>query len=225
MGNLALSGTVLVVAGTNLAECKSEKTPNQLLCKAAGDGNIATMKQALYSGADVNCLTSDGETAMHKACGRGHIEAMRVLVDHGFCEFNVQDDHGWTALHKATRRGHVEAIRELCKLGFTNVNAQDHDGLTAIHKASQKGHVEAMQVLVNELGFKNNNAQDKDGNTALHTAAKKRKSDAIKVLVPLSNADVKNKQGQTAMDVVLNHYENIEEIAVVTGHFYGVGTA
>ena len=113
MGNLALSGTVLVVAGINLAECKSEKTPNQLLCKAAGDGNIATMKQALYSGADVNCLTSDGEvckthlraqvglsptcfqTAMHKACGRGHIEAMRVLVDHGFCEFNVQDDHGW----------------------------------------------------------------------------------------------------------------------------------
>ncbi len=108
----------------------------------------------------------DKSTPIHMASINGHVEVVRILVEHG-ADAKAQDGMGRTALHVASAEGHVEVVRMLVEHGV-GATAQDGKGLTPLHVASTWGHVDVVCVLV-EYGA-DVATQDEHGWTPLHLA-------------------------------------------------------
>lgn len=64
---------------------------------AAGNGNLAAVKQYLQDGADVNARTKDGLTPLMFAARDGHLDVVKYLVDKG-ADMNTRDNYGTTPL-------------------------------------------------------------------------------------------------------------------------------
>jgi len=59
--------------------------------------------------------TSQQETALHLACGYGHYEASRVLIQMGFSP-NAKDRNGFSAIHHAVCGGNIRVVEMLYKV-------------------------------------------------------------------------------------------------------------
>jgi ankyrin repeat protein len=100
---------------------------------AVRDGDLVIIERYLGSGWDVNAQEEFdlryGLTALHLSAQNGHLEIVKLLLEHGadvkaktelFCE---------TTLHLAARNGHFEIVKLLLEHG-ADVNAKteiDHE--------------------------------------------------------------------------------------------------
>ena len=50
---------------------------------AASDGDLDRVKAAVSCGEDIDGRGSDYDTALHKACRRGHVDIVKYLLDNG----------------------------------------------------------------------------------------------------------------------------------------------
>ncbi len=77
---------------------------------------------------------SDGSTALHHACWKGHLEAVRFLVQAGadLQVRNTNDHCGTTPLHAATHANQA-AIALLSIEAGADVNARGMNGQTLLH--------------------------------------------------------------------------------------------
>lgn len=82
------------------------------LFEAVESGDLAVVKAALASAADVNELGAERKTPLIEAAGRGHLEICRALLEAG-AEPEWRDDASETALLKAAANGHLEVARLL----------------------------------------------------------------------------------------------------------------
>ncbi|HTQ10401.1 MAG TPA: PQQ-binding-like beta-propeller repeat protein [Fimbriimonadaceae bacterium] len=83
--------------------------------KAAREGDAPRIQALLAAGVDPNTEFRDGGTALLFASQRGHVEAVRMLVEHG-ANVNAYDDlNGTTALTFAL--GHPEVVQALVDHG------------------------------------------------------------------------------------------------------------
>jgi ankyrin repeat protein len=112
---------------------------------------------------------NDESTPLHLASEKGHVEVVRILVEHG-ADTTVQDNHGSTPLHRASWPSftNIDLVRFLIMHG-ADVMAQNKFGSTPLHGASSSGNVDVARFLV-EHGA-DATAQDKDGWTPLHHAS------------------------------------------------------
>lgn len=69
---------------------------------AAKGGNTACLERTLRAGALVDSLDKNGDTALHLAAGRGHLQAVQVLLAWG--ALNIANDGHMTALEVADER-------------------------------------------------------------------------------------------------------------------------
>jgi hypothetical protein len=83
------------------------------LISAAKHGDLIALRQAVHSGADLDCTDSQGWTPLFHAAGRGDIEAVKFLVQAGA---DVKEN-GFTALFSAVGSGRVETVRVLLDAG------------------------------------------------------------------------------------------------------------
>lgn len=78
-----------------------------LLCVAASNGYLRIAEMLIEKGAQVTFVGNDGETPLHKAASRNHVEMVRLLLKHG--ARNCQDHEGESPSSRTTN----ETIRGL----------------------------------------------------------------------------------------------------------------
>lgn len=101
--------------------------PEDLL-KAAAEGDVRRINQALLHGFDVNYIspTGDGDTALIYAASSGHLNAVRKLLDRG-ADVRIVNKHGFSADHIAELAGKedvVELIRNSRQTLSTNTEIE-----------------------------------------------------------------------------------------------------
>jgi acyl-CoA-binding protein len=80
------------------------------------------------SNVNPNSLDETGQTALHLAADRGHLECVQILLDHG-ADVQATDQEGISILQAAVIAGHFEMCRLLLQKG-ADPDQQDMDGDT-----------------------------------------------------------------------------------------------
>ena len=93
----------------------SEPALSSVFRDAAGQGKLAEVQRTLRQGVNVNAVDEDGNTALHRAADKGHMEsewggdgATRRRA-HG-ADTDLKHELGNTALHYAARNDHMEMV-------------------------------------------------------------------------------------------------------------------
>jgi uncharacterized protein len=177
-GNAAMVEKLLV-AGANASD--------MALMTCSWTGNPETLKLLLDSGADPNSNEiRRGQTALMWALDQKHLEAARILIEHG-ADVNAQSKNGFTPLLFAAKHGDLATVRMLLHSG-ARVNdgtplknrpvgrraapaADDGDpdvpdGVTPLLMATVSGHEDVALLLLENRA--DPNAVDGTGATALH---------------------------------------------------------
>jgi ankyrin repeat protein len=85
-----------------------------------------------------------GQTALHWAAFYGHVDAVRLLLEHG-ADADARGADSATALHRAAESGHAEVVRVLLNSGATP-SAVDDDGRTALTRCAMLGAAQQLQA-------------------------------------------------------------------------------
>ncbi|KAJ3335508.1 hypothetical protein HDU93_005325 [Gonapodya sp. JEL0774] len=120
-------------------------TPLRAAIKA---GNPAVVQCLLHLGANVDISSSDnGEvyTALMEACSTGHLETVKMLLEHG-ADIHFHDDG---PLWMASRCGNVETVRLLLSKG-ANLEPRECnvEGCSALCEAAEFGRSEVVLELL-----------------------------------------------------------------------------
>ncbi|MBE9118938.1 ankyrin repeat domain-containing protein [Lusitaniella coriacea LEGE 07157] len=174
------------------------------LMTASLRGRLDFVQALVSSGADVNYINHDGQTALKLAAYNGHQEvfdylfpltveserknyAKQILPD-GIRRKERRQNKLIRNLISAVTEGDIEAIRETAK--GTNINAFDEDGVTALHTAVLTGQVEIIRTLL-ALGANPNILAEDDGWTPLMEAAQAGYADVVNLLIE-AGAELEN---------------------------------
>ena len=142
------------------ADCESDWSADD---GVIGDETIAAEAQAVLCAAEngdtallaallrqqphlVNCRDADKYTPLHRASYNGHVQSVRLLLDHG-ADPHARSSEGWQPLHSAVKWAQVETAALLLAAG-ADVNAQTNAGLTPAHVASMGRDCRILQLLL-----------------------------------------------------------------------------
>ena len=167
------------------------------LCEASRTNDLAGMRRLLAAGAHLQYRDWRDYTALHWAAYRGHLAAVRLLLEHG-ADLTARTGPGsYTALDLAAMQGRTETVQVLIAAG-SDVTAADCNGLTALHWAARHGHSAGVSVLL--AGGADPCAQNRYGDTALHWAISRGEYDAVPLL--LISLPLTNKKGEMPADTI-----------------------
>ena len=176
----------------------------------------------IKSGADVKVLSDYGETTLILAARDGTIRMVKTLLDKGV-PVNAKDEFGTTALINAVnnfqrtvfirpgiskrdfRSNSRVAIINLLLNSGADPNLLTYDSnicRSALRSAILGGYLDIIQALIANKA--NVNLACQDGETALIYAVKNNQVKAVQTLIA-AGADVKGKQGQTALMYAKQH--------------------
>ena len=195
-GNLAL---VKELVGTHGVDPNSQRK----------DGRTPLMLAALFGREEVVafllCLpsinteaTGGGMTALHYAAARGHLQVVKLLLDHG-ADLAAVTKRCYTPLMMAVGRGRVGVAALLLSLPNINLEARTLGGWTALLSAASGGHVQVVKLLLDHGA--DPAAVDVRGITALMKAAMNGRGEVAALLLSTSNINLEARcgQGMTAL--------------------------
>ena len=116
------------------------------LINAALEGLYQSTKILVDTGADVNAVEGNHDTALVVASSRGHYAIVELLIDAG-ADVNVMGAYHSTALLVASFHGHYTIVELLIGAG-ADVNAGEAER-PALVAASSRGHTAIVQLLIN----------------------------------------------------------------------------
>ncbi|KAF7721043.1 hypothetical protein EC973_005526 [Apophysomyces ossiformis] len=114
---------------------------------AAGDGQLARVKELIEGGVDVNSRDEFGYTAMHAAVSYNQEAMIKLLLQYG-ADINIEDSDKDTPLFVAEK---VEIAQLLLDKG-SDAYHQNAEGMTAAMNAHQEGMVEVAEFLAKITG-------------------------------------------------------------------------
>lgn len=132
---------VLLKWPTTQVEVRSAKDESPLML-AALHGLTEVCRQLIVRGADVN---KPGWAPLHYAATRGHLEVMRLLLDH-YAYIDAASPNGTTPLMMAARYGTLEAVTLLLEAG-ADPSLKNSLGLSAIDFANQAERKDAAALI------------------------------------------------------------------------------
>lgn len=96
--------------------------------------NLEKLKESI-SADNINNKDEDGFTALHLAADRGHVEAVKILIDAG-ADLNIKTDDEETALHLACIAEQLETAKLLIEKGCDQTLV-DAEGKTALEQGEE----------------------------------------------------------------------------------------
>jgi len=175
-------------------------TKGSQLLNAACDGNLQEIQRIMFrcEPGIVNTMDQFGQTALLKACWRGHKSVVRFLLDNN-ASTDLASRNGFTPLMVACEKGYVDIVNALLEKG-ANMEATSDYGETALMWASFKGHTDIVHVLLNKGA--DPNAVSKKKWTALMWASSFGHTGVVLALLD-KNAKLrlKNSRNKTARDL------------------------
>eukprot|EP01133_Synstelium_polycarpum_P009830 gene9830-11482_t len=166
------------------------------------DCNNPKILEILFTSLSIagNTPDSDGNTPVHVAAARGHLECLQVAIDRCTTQIDTMNKALQTPLMLAVTNGHIDSIQLLLEYGSL-ANTQGSMGMSAlhravgnpqvldlvlqehinvldrdiqrrntIHRAAIHGSIEEMASVIHGVSGKDLNAPDNARNTALHLA-------------------------------------------------------
>jgi len=150
---------------------------------AAYEGDLKKVKEIIDRDPNqINVQDAQGFTPLHLASGKGHIEIVEFLLNHG-ADTELEIFNGDTPLMlvaRYARHGQYETIKTLLEHG-AKVNHKNKHGRAALHKAATYSGKEVMNLLISYGA--DVNARDEHQSTPLHQAAMLSNIEAAKALV------------------------------------------
>ena len=127
---------------------------NELLRRAAAEGDRAQLVQLLACGAEVDGAGADGSTALQLAAEYQQLGALEILVGAG-ADVDACNDNGLTPLLLAVSShdnggadGDVEGVVRALLAEGAVVDAVDDDGQSALMAAASEGRTALAQLLL-----------------------------------------------------------------------------
>jgi ankyrin repeat protein len=172
---------------------KTDSSGYSPMMLAAGQGHAKIVRLLAEAGVRVDVATkifkSDadqgGETALHRACEKGHAEMVGLLLDmdKSGSMINSVTGQGRTSLITAAEEGQQECVQILLEKG-ANVHITTKAGKGALYLACERGHVEIVKQLL-EAGADPGQYTCRK-KIPLYTAAEQGNLAMVKVLLPFT---------------------------------------
>ena len=125
---------------------KESDSPTFRLLAACDRGDVETVRNLAEKGVDVN-VRDDDDSALYRAAKQGHVQVLKILLQH---EANVNATNGrlkWSALMVARQIECLSVVKLLLQHG-ANVNVRGKSGVSALFIASKCGSREVVEMLL-----------------------------------------------------------------------------
>lgn len=131
-----------------------EKPFRNPLFRACREGKLKTVKYLVeYTRADVNVVApNSGRCAIHLACRHGHLEIVKVLLNHGAC-VNAVSLKGWSPCHVSSLEGNYAMTELLIKHGAA-LDLSTKNGKTPLDLAKAVYRLEVADLLTREMKWR-----------------------------------------------------------------------
>jgi ankyrin repeat protein/Cdc6-like AAA superfamily ATPase len=200
------------------------------LISAAREGNIAVVRALLDSPRiDIHAQDTDGQTALHKAAKKGHVDVVKILTKSHIDVVKIPTKTHVGVLKILTKPRVRSRSKLHCrqKAGYTHsgqlaVPAPTNNhylGCTALHIASAYGRSAKVVEFLARGWPELCNEPDPKGYTSLHMASLCNEDKNVAILLKMPGIDVnaQNLDGETALHVaILLDYRKI--IYLLLGH-------
>jgi len=159
-----------------------------------------------------------GNTPLHIAAFRGHLEAVRLLIARG-ANINIRNHLGCTPLYEASSGFSVEIVRLLCKQPTAQIDQVDDHNCTPLCFAVQFGRKEIARFLIKHGATVN--WQNDEGSTPLHLALDtikrdRRMSQLMQEEIPNWTPEMRSFRRQIC-DSTISRCENVVRLLVLNG--------
>ena len=160
----------------------------------------------------VDMPDSNGNTALHAACSRGHPNIVSTITG-AYKSLSIDiytvNDNGQTPLHLAAANGHVNTVMSLLSATTGTptheklLTAVDGDGCSSLHLACQNGHYRTA-LYFSEVYPGNVYSLNNKEEGLLHAAAQSGNEDLVKFLVESHGLDPESqdKDGVTCLHII-----------------------
>uniref|UniRef100_A0A1X7T562 Uncharacterized protein n=1 Tax=Amphimedon queenslandica TaxID=400682 RepID=A0A1X7T562_AMPQE len=161
---------------------------------------------------DKQYLDAYGQTVLHYAAVKKHIDVVKYLINECKCDIMTLDKKGNTILHVAASKGSLDVLK------FINTHhypmTTNNRGETVLHLAVK--HIDIVKYLINECNC-DVMSPDKYGWTPLHFAAMKGTAEVIEYFLSTGNCDplAKDNEGRTPLQLAKERqYDSDTVIAI-----------
>lgn len=188
-------------------------TPLALACIS---GKLELVKLLLPS--TLNLPDRAGKTPLHYAWEYSHTEIVKTLLSAGI-DPNIAFEEGNTLFHLACSAGETALVKALLstQIKIKDPNLVNEKGLSPIHLAYQNKHFDLVRWLLEQPDIDINPKKNKGPDSLLQIACIDLKDSTLfrNILEQSPNLAYKNQAGKTALDLAIQHKNEIAISALI----------
>ncbi|XP_047448437.1 SMC5-SMC6 complex localization factor protein 1 [Mugil cephalus] len=150
-------------SGPTSHACTSQGTS----CSAPNSLGNETSSEKENTPKGLNRVNAAGETLLHRACKRNHVETVLQILALPGTDVNVKDHAGWTPLHEACNHGSADCVEALLRHRPAPDLINRVDGVSPLHDALLNKHMDIAKMLLEHAGSVLLQQTDGDGRVPL----------------------------------------------------------